>query len=175
MNDPLTYRLLAPDDIPAVHDLIKGVFLSDMAPYYSSEGQQEFLRYVDPDALYARRKRNHIALLALLKDEIVGVVELQDYCHLSLLFVRKPYQGRGISKDLLRRSLGLCLSQRVDVLTLTVHASPNAISMYEKLGFRHLKPEQVSHGIRFTLMELNLLDCKLLNSTPEMLEGKDRS
>jgi len=169
MNDPVTYRLLMPDDIPEVHDLIRDVFIADIAPHYSSQGQEEFLRYVEPDALHARDKENHFALLAVLKDEIIGIVEIRDHCHLSLLFVGAPYQRQGMSKELLRRGLEICLKNRVDVLTLTVHASPNAVSIYEKLGFRPLQLEQVSHGIRFTLMELNLLDCELLKYTSENL------
>ncbi|MDA0737459.1 MAG: GNAT family N-acetyltransferase [Nitrospirae bacterium] len=167
MNDPVTYRFLMPEDIPEVHELIKDVFLPDIAPHYSSEGQEEFLRYVEPDALHARGKENHFALLAVLNDEIIGVIEIRDHSHLSLLFVNVPHQRQGLSKELLRRGLESCLKNRVDVLTLTVHASPNAVGIYEKLGFRQLQPEQVSHGFRFTLMELNLLDCDLLNGTSE--------
>lgn len=169
MNDSLIYRSLEPDDIVAVHDLIRDVFLTDIAPHYSPEGQEEFLRYIEPEALHARNQRNHFGLLALLKDEIVGLAEIQDHCHLSLFFVGKSYQGRGIGKELLRRSLEICLSQRVDVLTLTVHASPNAVTIYEKLGFRPLKPERVTHGIRFTLMELSLLDGDYLNFLSDQL------
>ncbi len=165
MNDPLTYRLLVPEDIPAVHDLIRSVFLTDIAPHYASEGQEEFLRYVTPDALHARRKMNHFALVAVWNGEIIGVIEIRDHSHLSLLFVGTCHQGQGLGRELLHRSMTICLKNRVDVLTLTVHASPNAVSIYEKLGFRQLHPEQVSHGIRFTLMELNLLDGDLLNDT----------
>lgn len=167
MNDPVTYRFLTPEDIPEVHELIKDVFFSDIAPHYSSEGQEEFSRYVEPGALHARGKGNHFALLAVLENKIIGVVEFRDYSHLSLLFVSVPHQRQGLSKELLRRGVEICLKNRVDVLTLTVHASPNAVGIYEKLGFRQLQPEQVSHGIRFTLMDLNLLDCDLLNDTSE--------
>ena len=46
------------------------------------------------------------------------------------------------------------LKNELGIKRVTVNASPYGVGFYHKLGFRDLKPEQESEGIRYTPMEL---------------------
>ncbi len=153
-DDTLTYHLLASGEEAAVSDLIIRVFDEFIAGGYSQEGVQEFLSYVTPEALAKRAQENHFALVAAVGNRIVGVIEVRACDHISLLFVDKAFQGRGISRALLKQALARCIEGNPELHEVSVNASPYAVPIYERLGFRTTEPEQTIHGIRFTPMIL---------------------
>ena len=67
-----------------------------------------------------------------------------------MLFVRPSRQRRGIGRGLLA-AVGT-LAGHTDC-EFTVNSSPNAVSAYERLGFRITGSEQCVHGIRFVPMQ----------------------
>jgi len=153
-NATLTYRLLAPGEETAVSDLIIQVFDEFIAGGYSQEGVQEFLAYVTPEGLAKRVQENHFTLVAAAGDSIVGVIEVRACDHVSLLFVDKAFQGRGISRTLLEQALVRCRGNNPELHEVSVNSSPYAVPIYESLGFCITGPEQTVHGIRFTPMIL---------------------
>ncbi len=147
---------MIPGEETEVCDLVSRVFNEFVAPGYAQEGIQEFFKYVKPESLLTRFQANHIFLVAVVGDKIVGVIEIRDYDHVSLLFVDPQFQRRGIARELLRRSLATCHRHKPDLAEMTVNSSPYAVPIYEKLGFRQTEPEQVKNGIRFIPMVLKL-------------------
>jgi ribosomal protein S18 acetylase RimI-like enzyme len=156
MNEPFTFRPMRPGEETRVSELVTRVFNSFIAPDFAPEGVQEFLNYVQPDVLLERAQANHFALVATLGEQIVGVVEIRDYQHISLFFVDGAYLGRGIGKELWRRALEICRQRKPGVLNISVNSSPYAVPIYEKLGFCQTAPERVVNGIRFVPMALEL-------------------
>jgi hypothetical protein len=63
-----------------------------------------------------------------------------------MLFVQSSLQRSGIARALLA-SAGDANCE------FTVNSSPNAVSAYERLGFRITGSEQCVHGIRFIPMQ----------------------
>jgi predicted GNAT family N-acyltransferase len=136
--------------------LVASVFMEHIAPLYEPEGITEFLQYASVHETTRRLHHDHVMLLAEHHDRIVGVIELRDYNHISLLFVDTAYQRQGIAHELVKQGLALCLQQRPDLNALTVSASPNAAPAYERFGFRVTQPEQTRNGIRYVPMAMDV-------------------
>ncbi len=143
----ITYRPMTPEEATVVCDLVTRVFNQFVAPTYAAEGAREFLRYVDPAKLVQRSQGNHSTIVAESQGQIVGMVEVRNGDHISLLFVDAREQKRGIARGLMQRVIALENCQRI-----TVHSSPNAAPIYARLGFTPDGPEQTTHGIRFVPM-----------------------
>ena len=136
--------------------LVTRVFNEFVAPDYSDDGVEEFLKYVEPNSLLARSQEDHFVLVATLLEEVVGMIEVRHYSHISLLFVDKRFQGIGIGKELLRKSLEICFSHKPGLSQVSVNSSPYAAEVYRKLGFRQQGPRQTVKGICFDQMVLEL-------------------
>lgn len=152
----LTYRDMEPGEETEVYDLIVRVFDEFIAPEFSQQGVEEFLGYASPEGLKSRAQGNRFVILAVLQDLIVGMIEVRNHNHISLLFVDKGYQGQGIAGELIERSLGRCLSRNPSLGSISVNSSPNSVTFYEKVGFRPKAPEQQHNGIRFVPMVLKI-------------------
>jgi len=156
MEASLYYRLMKSGEESAVCALVTHVFNEFVAPDYSDEGAEEFLKYVEPNLLLERSQEDHFVLVALLLEEIVGMIEVRDYGHISLLFVDKRFQRIGIGKELLRKSVEICYSHKPGLSQVSVNSSPYAVEVYKKLGFRQRGPRQTVKGICFDPMVLDL-------------------
>lgn len=158
MAETLTYRLMHPTDVLDVSELIARVYNELVASEHSPEGVQEFYRYIQPIEFLARQDNNHFTLISVAKNNIVGVIEIRDYNHISLLFVALDYQRREIAKQLFRKAVQICQSNEPRLFRIRVNASLYAVPIYEKLGFRGIGEKQVINGICFVPMVLHLLN-----------------
>jgi len=152
----MEFRPMRPCEEMAVSELALGVFDQFVAPQFSSEGRQEFRSYADPHLLRLRSRWNHLVLLALADDEIAGMIEVRDDGHVALFFVVGEHQGEGVGSELLRRSLAICKRRKPDLSQATVNSSPNAVAIYERLGFRKAGAERDGDHIRSVPMVLDL-------------------
>ena len=139
--------------VPEALGLVRAVFQEHVAPLYASEGMSEFERYASIDA-QAKRLASGYTLFVAEEDgeRVVGVAELRESAHLSMLFVETAHQRKGVGRSLLSAILARCRSEAPDFSELTVHASPNSVGAYRQLGFMPQGPEQEQNGIRFIPM-----------------------
>ena len=70
--------------------------------------------------------------------------------HIGGFFVRADHHRRGIG-----RALFEAMRQDYPVQVFTVHSSPYAVPVYERLGFVATAAEQVTDGLRYTPMQCN--------------------
>lgn len=147
-------KLIENHDVQDVLHLVRTVFDQFEAPDYSSEGVAEFYKYIQVDAMASRISKNHFGLLALKNSDILGMIEIRDFEHISLLFVDSDFQGQGIGKKLWIETCKKCIKSKGEVGSFTVNSSPFAVPIYEKLGFRKVSEEQSINGIRFYPMLL---------------------
>jgi GNAT superfamily N-acetyltransferase len=152
MNDPIEYRPLAPGEEVEVSDLVVSCFHEFVAGDFDQEGTDEFLRYARPEAVAERLESDHIVLVARARGRPIGMIEIRRNEHVSLLFVDRGFQGRGVARQLLGRALELARSARPDLDRVTVHASRYAVEIYRRLGFEPSGPETIVNGIIFTPM-----------------------
>ena len=148
----VAYRALAEADAPAVSRLIIDSFTEFIAPEYSEEGRAEFIRYVQPEALVDRSRSNHLLLVARAANTVVGVIELRNNDHVSLLFVDRAFQQHGIARTLLRRALSAARPAIPDLERVTVNSSRFGVPIYERLGFCQTGPGRSVNGIVFIPM-----------------------
>ena len=132
-----------PDWEPALA-LVWETFLLFEAPDYSPEGVETFQNFIG--------NRQNLCALNLYGifdgDRLCGVAATRKgSSHLSLLFVRKEFQGQGIGRMLIDRI------QKDAPGSLTVHSSPYAVEFYRRMGFQDTDVEQLEDGIRFTPMK----------------------
>ena len=156
MDGAITYRNARPGEEIQVCELVARVFNEFVAPGFAPHGIREFFRYVHPEAMQLRWQKGHFALVAVAGDQIVGAIEMMPPDHVSLLFVDASHQRRGISRELLCRSIDVCRTQEPGITDISVNSSPNAVLMYERLGFVQQQSEQEINGIRFVPMQLTL-------------------
>ncbi len=136
--------------------LVVEVFSEFVAPLYSQEGVSEFLRYIDPDLMSKRAKSNHFVLMAESDNRLVGIIEVRDFTHISLLFILREAQHKGIARQLLDEALQICSRKNPNMSHISVHSSPNSIEAYEHLGFRSEGSEKLEHGILYVPMILQV-------------------
>ena len=156
MANEIKYAPMKPGQETQIFDLIVAIFNEFMAPYFSGEGKNEFLRYVDPKSLTERS--NPLNIVALQNQKPIGYIELRDQNHVSLLFVAKEFQRKGVGKELIRQSIDLCLQKMPGLQKITANASPKSVPAYKKMGFISEGREQIKNGVRSVPMALNLID-----------------
>jgi len=153
------YRLMSADEVVDVCRFVNSVFDCSVAPLYTEKGRRNFKEYADPGPMVSRVRSNHFVLVAVEEGrnaEMTGVIEVRDHCHVSLFFVDPDRQGKGLGGELLQRSLEICRSVKPDLNELTVNSSPNAVEIYERMGFEIFRKEQNINGVRSTPMRLRL-------------------
>ena len=84
--------------------------------------------------------------------KVVGMLVLKNMAHISLFFVKKEFQGKGIGRELLAACIAYCKEHGVS--NLTVNAAPTGMSFYLANGFEALAGERFEGGLRFTPMTL---------------------
>jgi GNAT superfamily N-acetyltransferase len=152
MTKEIIYREIYKGEEERVYRLIADCFSEFVAPGYSEEGIIEFSKYITPKFTEYRLMHDHFILLALDNGMIVGVIEVRNNNHISLFFVKKEYQNKGIGKNLHELAINKCAITIPKVPFVDVHSSPYAVPIYEKLGFAKVSDEQIVKGMRFTPM-----------------------
>jgi len=137
-------RLLEPGERASALRLAEDVFMRFVAPDYSEQGVSTFLSYVrDGTAL------NALIFYGAFEDgALIGMLAMRSSHHISLFFVDGEFQGRGVGRSLFDMIRGSASSG-----VITVHSSPYAKGIYQKLGFVAISDEQVSDGIRYIPMK----------------------
>ncbi len=149
-------RLYRPGDEAAAAQVAVAGFEQSIRQHYSAEGVAAFLAYIFPASIAERQQNGCQMAVAELDGDIVGVVELRDFEHVSMLFVLPEFQCCGIARRLLARMVSLQKKVRPEVKQLTVFAAPGAVEAYRHLGFLPDGAERAEAGIRFFPMKMEL-------------------
>ena len=149
-------RIYRPEDAPGICRVALACFEDSIRPCYEPDGCQAFLAYILPEAIAARQSDGCSTIVAEWEHEVIGVLELRDFSHISMFFVEPEFQCGGIGRRLLTRTVTLCGKARPDLTELTVFAAPRAVEAYRHLGFSADGPERVESGVRFTPMRVKL-------------------
>ncbi|WP_294435196.1 GNAT family N-acetyltransferase [uncultured Victivallis sp.] len=149
-------RIYRPGDAPGICRVALACFEDSIRPCYEPDGCQAFLAYILPEAIAARQSDGCSTIVAEWEHEVIGVLELRDFSHISMFFVEPEFQCGGIGRRLLTRAVTLCGKAQPDLTELTVFAAPRAVEAYRHLGFSADGPERVESGVRFTPMRVKL-------------------
>ena len=143
----MTIRRATPEEIPAIAMIARESFIAEVAPFYSEEGVQTFLRFASPEAMMKRVAENCVAYVACHAEKFVGMAMIKEASHISMLFVAPGEQRKGVGRKLLEIAVGECTGPQV-----TVNSSPNAEPAYLRFGFKRTSDEKIDHGLRFIPM-----------------------
>jgi GNAT superfamily N-acetyltransferase len=140
-------------------EMIGRTFATFVADQYPPEGVREFMRYADSGALIQRAERpDYLTLIAVADDRVIGVVELREGRHISLMFVDEMHQRKGLGRMLLHRVISE--GRNPAVTEITVNSSPNAAAAYCRMGFRAAGPQRQENGISYISMTLSVQDLR---------------
>ena len=156
MNHNIVFREPHSAEEDIVCKIVIDSFNEFIAPGYSSEGISEFNNYVQADVLRKRLRNGSYSFVAIDKDRIVGVIEVRDINHISLLFVKNEYHKMGIARKLVELALDRAKLLKPSINVIEVNSSPYGAKIYEHIGFISIDVEQVVHGIKFIPMKLTL-------------------
>jgi GNAT superfamily N-acetyltransferase len=129
-------------------------FHTSVARHYGPHGVDSFSAYADPTHLLRRLRAGHRSLVAIEDTHVVGLAEVRFPAHIAMLFVAPERQGAGIGTALLDDAVRLLAAREPGLAEITVNASPNAVSFYERRGFVITGPEREKDGVRFTPMRV---------------------
>ena len=152
--ETIDYEDMRPDEAQVVCDLVERVFKELVAPNYEPEGVEEFFRFANATAMADRVRSGGFVLVAKRSGKLVGALEFAPPDRIAMLFV--THRGQGIGRDLLARAIERARCITPSLSKVTVHASPNAETAYQKMGFQPSGKATTERGIRYLPMELRL-------------------
>jgi hypothetical protein len=127
-----------------------------VASDYGQDGVEEFFRFANPGAMKERMQSGGFVLVACQDDALVGMLEFFPPDCIAMLFVAVKHQG--IAKELLAEAISKAHALDPDLTYLTVHSSPFAEPIYQKLGFHKTGDATTENGITYIPMKLLFKD-----------------
>lgn len=98
---------------------------------------------------------NKVFLKAQVEDKIIGSVrayQTASICYIERLIVRPDFQGQGIGTTLMKQ-IESCFEQAQRFELFTGYKSKRNIDLYERLGYKIFKSEEVNKNLSFVFME----------------------
>ena len=139
-------RILRGHEVSEANQLIKDVFMRQIAPTYVEEGIQTFLSSFNDEHILSLMKEQHLLMLGAFDEKLVGVIGIRDLKDIQSLFVDPTYQGQHVGTKLLKSAKQLMYGD------IYVNSAPSAETFYRSQGYQRVHDEQVVHGIRFVPM-----------------------
>lgn len=150
-------KSINPNDVDLVSNFVWSVFSEFVAPEYCQEGIETFKEFIQPEELQKLMESGKFFILCCFDGKkLVGVVAISEFCHVSLFFVEKTYQRRGIAKALFAKVLKRCIQKNPELDGITANSSPYAVPVYKRLGFEITGELTTSAGITFVPMKRSL-------------------
>ena len=128
----------------------KRVFIESEDDSYTKKGIETFCNFVDNKKITKSFK-----VYGAFEDNVLKGLIATDRRkkHISLFFVDKDSQGKGIGKELMS-----IIINKNENSYITVNSSRYGVPIYEKLGFVKIEEEKEQDGLKFTPMKLILKD-----------------
>ncbi len=153
----ISYHEMQSGEEAVVCEFVRVVFDRFVAPQFSQRGIDEFRKYVRPEALAERAREGYKVILAEKGDILLGMIEIREAKHISLLFVEELHQGRGIGRELVSHAFRE-RDQLDRTISFTVHASPNSVGFYRRVGFVPEGTKRIENGIHYIPMRSDCLE-----------------
>lgn len=145
-------------------ELIKEVYDEFVAADYSHSGNSHFYEWIRPENIAKRQEAQNNIYVAFAGGELAGMLETRDNQQISLLFVKKEFQNKGIAKRLLTKAVETCKERKPAIEEIYVHASPFSIPVYQKFGFIETSPMKEENGIIYLPMKLPLANMTIITA-----------
>ena len=148
-------------EINIYSNMINNVFDEFVGKDYSEKGNKTFKDFIDPKNILERLNNDYnICFVAKYNNEIIGILEIKNYDHISLFFVKKDFHNKGIGKKLFEYFINTINKENIVINNITVNSSIYAEKIYSKLGFIKINEIQEKDGIKFIPMEYKIRGIK---------------
>lgn len=148
------YKELSAGDIDRVAGLLNDMYEKNVRRFYSDEGDKSFRKSISAAEIGKRLKKGYRFFLLMEDDELLGGVEFNKK-EIQLLFIVEEHRGKGYSRMIVNWMKEFCKEHKLSK-KISVKASPNSYTAYDKLGFKAVSEEQEEKGIVFKKMELTI-------------------
>lgn len=155
MPEPLHIRPIESADVPTVHNLVERTALRFVIGDLEAQGRASLQEYNGIAGLRERMQRGHHQWVAQWGNQIVGVVEVRDLNHVSMLYVDPSRHRQGVGRQLLATALAEC-KRKPSVAKVTVNSSRYAQAFYTRHGFEPDGEETITNGVISIPMTLDL-------------------
>jgi ribosomal protein S18 acetylase RimI-like enzyme len=149
----ITIRPASISDALAISSLI-----DDVKHFFTvkqnGEGAEDFLKSISPEAIasYIVDERYNY-FVAIVDQDLAGVVAVRDNAHLFHLFVASRFQRRRIAAQMWRFARANAMEYG-SLGEFTVNSTLHAVKVYESFGFRVTGERVEKHGIAYVPMQL---------------------
>ena len=128
----------------------KKVYIECKDESYSEQGIENFCKFINNKKITKSFK-----VYGAFEDNVLKGIIATDRRkrHISLFFVDKVSQGKGIGKKL----MSIVIDDNENSF-ITVNSSRYAVPIYKKIGFIKTEEEKEQDGLKFTPMKLILKD-----------------
>ncbi|MCL1875703.1 MAG: EFR1 family ferrodoxin [Synergistaceae bacterium] len=157
----ITLENMKPEEAKLASSIALASFAKIESEGFSSEGKAAFVNYVSANAIASRQSLGHNVTLAVSDSKIVGMIEIRNGNHISMLFVLPEYTNNGIGTKLLTYAIAQIRKERSKtnaVKQVTVHSADGSLTFYLMRGFRTIATRQERDGIGYTTMAFSLKD-----------------
>lgn len=147
-------------DLKETLELVKKVFMEFEAPDYNKEGIKSFFKFANYENISKKQDEDLKIYVAKNSKKIIGMIAFSRYTHITLLFVDRNYQRKGIATKLIKKAKEICKRNNKELEYITVNSSPYAKEFYHKLGFKDTGTESEVDGIKFIPMKMQIQNSK---------------
>lgn len=146
-------RILNQEELlPALH-LAWEVYAQDVIPTSTPESIRAFQDYIRYENISMSVRNKKLTIFGAFENaELCGTIAISADGQLTLFFVKKEWQGKGIGRMLFQASYNYCV-QQAGVRQITVKAAPEAVERYRHLGMQVAGGEIEEYGRRYVPME----------------------
>ena len=143
----MSVRALAPHDFEAASAICIAAFTRSVAPTVTAQGVATFGTIAAASSFAKRFVGDNNMFVFEDAGRVVGVIELKEGRHISMLFVDPNAQGRGVGRQLVEAALA---QARADLIT--VSASLPSVPAYTRYGFALAGPVAEASGLVYQPM-----------------------
>ena len=145
-----TIEIAGIEDLEKISMLAKNIYLKYNSNMDTEEGINNVLSFISLESMKLRFSIQGSLILKAKdnNDNILGMIEITDYNHISLFFVDDRHFKLGIASKLFEEVKNILKSDKY-----TVKSSHYALEFYKKLGFMELYNDiQEENGVHFHYM-----------------------
>jgi ribosomal protein S18 acetylase RimI-like enzyme len=147
-----TLRPLQAADATASAALSLAAFERYIAPDWGAEACERYRLDTEPEAMLRKIVESPLAIGAFVDAALAGFVLMTRPGYVQMWFVAPQWMGQGIGRALWETLRDRLETERPEVRTIELNASPYAFAFYRRLGFVPLSSEYINQGFRATRM-----------------------
>jgi ribosomal protein S18 acetylase RimI-like enzyme len=152
----LEFKTMRPGQGEEICRLVSEVIDKDGKNVFTPDERRVFDRYIAPEAIESRVSMGYRHELVYVSGVLCGIIETKGPDQVSMLYIHPDCAGKGLGSRLIARAASRCSAESPEAKALSVYATDDAVSFYERVGFARGGTRKVVGGVHSTLYKLPL-------------------